>query len=104
MPTPKRIHPNAPKKLKAAYIEAGRNVRALARDLEVNPFYVQQALKKNQKPSNKKLQYKLFFIDRKKREPVPEWKKQLRKIPKDKKENIFKALLSGKYKIVKKEN
>lgn len=100
----KRIHPNAPEKLKAAYIQAGRNVRALARDLEVNPFYVQQALKENQKPSNKKLQYKLFFIDRKKPAPVPEWKKKLRLIPKDKKEKIFEALLSGKYKIIKKEN
>ena len=103
MPKQKNIHPHAPARLKFAYIEHGRNVRALARDLDVNPFYVQKAIKDNQKPANKKLQYKLFFIERKKREPVPAWKKILRKIPKEKQDRIMEALLTGTHCIVKKE-
>jgi len=98
-----RIHPNAPERLKSAYMQHGRNLRSLARDLDINPFYVHAALKYALKPSNKKLQYKLFFKVRSKPAPVPDWKKKLRKIPKEKRDRIFEALLSGTHCIVKKE-
>lgn len=63
-----KFAPNAPKALITAYIEAGRNMRKLAKELYVNHLYVSQLLKDGIEPTNPEIRVKLF-LPRKPRKP-----------------------------------
>ena len=70
------VHPDCPKKLRSAYRKAGYNARELARRLGINIYYVHQALRHGERPSNNNIARALYFPREYKRrepsEPKPE--------------------------------
>ena len=82
-PRPIYVFPvNVPMKLIEAYINAGRNGRTLSKQLDVNVYYISEALRGNE-PSSPDIRQKMFYAKHKKGKPrlyLPFEQKTLRSI------------------------
>jgi hypothetical protein len=57
----KKIHSNAPRRLVLAWLKLGRSDRKLAKEIDVNHFYVSQLLWRGIEPGKAEIRVKLFL-------------------------------------------